>query len=322
MAEQQATSERPKSRAPRSWHKRLDTHGDTHGFHVRLGKRHGALYTEDDETLLVTFEQGEDIRDAGGPQLPLGLAVAGRAGWSQLCLYCEGDTWFRAQEVYDLFDTLGDEGFFDDFDRVVFFGAGSCAYAAAAFSVISPGSEVLAIQPQASLDPRVCGWDDRFNEMRRTSFTDRYGFAPDMIEGANKAFVVFDPHEQLDAMHAALFTRTHVHKLRTPFLGSNLAGSLDDIGLLIPLLQSACKGTLTPEKFAELYRKRREFPQYLKRLLQRLEHQDRHYLIALLTRAALRSFQGPRFKRAFVKAKEALDEQGITLPPERPEDAA
>jgi hypothetical protein len=50
-------------------------------------------------------------------------------------------------------------GFFDDFDQVVFYGAGQCGYAAAAFSVATPGATVVAIQPQATLDPRVTEWD-------------------------------------------------------------------------------------------------------------------------------------------------------------------
>ena len=41
------------------------------------------------------------------------------------------------------------------------------------------------MQPQATLDPRVAEWDDRFLHMRRTDFTDRYGYAPDMLDAAS-----------------------------------------------------------------------------------------------------------------------------------------
>lgn len=55
--------------------------------------------------------------------------------WSSLSLISEGDTWFRDPAVYRYFDRLVDDRFFEGFDEVLFFGAGPCGYAAAAFSV-------------------------------------------------------------------------------------------------------------------------------------------------------------------------------------------
>ena len=65
--------------------------------------------------------------------------------------------WFRYPKVHAYFNRLVDDGFFDDLDKVVFYGAGPCGYAAATFSVAAPGATVVAIQPQATLDPRVTG---------------------------------------------------------------------------------------------------------------------------------------------------------------------
>ena len=72
--------------AHEAWLDRLDDHGLNHGFHVRLSARHGALFTEDDETLLVTFENAETLRGCENV-LPFGLSVAGResAVWRE-CL--------------------------------------------------------------------------------------------------------------------------------------------------------------------------------------------------------------------------------------------
>ena len=53
--------------------------------------------------------------------------------------FTKGDTWFRDNRVYGYFDRLIADGFFEDFDTVIFYGAGSCGYAAAAFSVAAPG---------------------------------------------------------------------------------------------------------------------------------------------------------------------------------------
>ena len=61
--------------------------------------------------------------------------------WSHMALISDSDTWFRDPAVYGWFDRLVDEGFFDEFDRVLFYGAGPCGYAAAAFSVSAPGAQ-------------------------------------------------------------------------------------------------------------------------------------------------------------------------------------
>ena len=80
-----------------------------------------------------------------------------------------------------------DYGFFDELDQVVFYGSGPCGYAAAAFSVAAPGATVVAVQPQAKLDPRVTVWDSRHRKMRRADFTSRYGYAPDVLVIAEQA---------------------------------------------------------------------------------------------------------------------------------------
>ncbi|MDG1103479.1 MAG: hypothetical protein P8N75_08935 [Ascidiaceihabitans sp.] len=126
---------------------------------------------------------------------------------------------FTIQMVYSYFDRLDDDGIFDDFDHVIFYGAGPCEYAAAAFSVAAPGATVVAIQPQATLDPQITEWDDRYVKMRRADFSSRYGYAPDMLDAAEQAYVIYDPCERLDAAHAAMFTRSNVKNSASITLG-------------------------------------------------------------------------------------------------------
>jgi len=105
----------------------------------------------------------------------------------------DGDTWFRDPQIFNFFDRLIDDGFFEEFDNVVFYGVGPCGYAASTFSVAAPGSTVVVVQPQATLDPRMTEWDDRFKHMRNTSFTNRFGYAPDMLDACAQAYVLYDP---------------------------------------------------------------------------------------------------------------------------------
>ena len=46
-----------------------------------------------------------------------------------------GSTWYRDETVHDFFDRLRDQGFFRQFDRVVFYGTSMGGYAACAFSL-------------------------------------------------------------------------------------------------------------------------------------------------------------------------------------------
>ncbi len=264
-----------------AWHGILDEHGREHGFHKRLGDRHGVLFTEDDDILLVTLENADAIRQHNRTGLPDGLATAGREGWSHLCLYCEGDTFFRDPDVFGFLDELVDSGFFDQFERVVFYGAGSCGYAAAAFSVVAPEAIAILVRPLATLDPDLTEWDRRHPAMRRVDFTDRYGYAPAMLEGASATYVIHDPQVTEDAMHATLFAQGGATRLRCANLGPSPERDLAQMGILVPILRAAGRGKFNPGQFYDLYRRRHQHRPYLRRVLNRLgqDHRDRLRLI-------------------------------------------
>jgi hypothetical protein len=271
------------------------------GSFEQLGKHHFAAFIEKGTTLLVTFESIQGISALSELAQPLGWDMVKQAGWSHLCIGCDGDTWFRDSTVYSYFDRLIDDGFFDEFDTVLFYGAGPCGYAAAAFSVAAPGARVLLIQPQATLDPRVTEWDDRFTDMRRTDFTTRYGYAPDMLDASDRGYVLYDPCEQLDAMHAALFTRQNMTKLRMRHMGNALQTDLLDMDQWSALLKAAAEDRLDTAFFAELYRERRFHQPYLLNLLNTLERSKRAELIKALcrnvnSRMRIRKFRGTLLK--------------------------
>jgi hypothetical protein len=270
---------------------------DEDGYVQRLGDRHFSTFLEDTRTLLVTFETLQGIEALSDKSHPLGWEMVKHHRWSHLSVISDGDTWFRDKAVFAYFDRLSDDGFFDDFDRVVFYGAGSCGYAAAAFSVAAPGADVLVVQPQATLDPEVAEWDTRFAGMRRVDFTDRYGYAPDMLDAAHHAYVVYDPYQPEDAMHAALFSKPNVTKLRVRHMGAALQTDLLNMGVLFDLLSLTREGRLDPVKFARSMRKRRGYLPYLRRLLIRLDQADRTHLMQCLCENVVRRLNAPRFER-------------------------
>lgn len=299
------------------WQERIEEIAETEGYFEPLGEDHFAMFADEGAVLLVTFETRESIRRLRENQLPLGASVARANGWSSLTLVCNRDTWFRDPRVFAYFDRLVDDAFFEDFDKVVFYGSGPCGYAAAAFSVAAPGATVLAMSPQATLDPKLAGWDDRFRQMRRTSFEDRYGFAPDMMEGVGEGYILFDPFEPLDAMHAALFARPGVTLLPCRNMGNQIEDIFAFTQQLEPLLCDAVNGAFTEKGFWKMYRERRNSPRYLRRLGYALQDRGRTVLEAILCRNVVERLKGPRFLQRFERLETHLKDQGITLPPPR-----
>ena len=254
-----------------AWLAAVDDFCDDHGFFEQLGHAHFAGFLEAGNKLLVTFEDASRVRAYNPDAEPRGLAYARHDGWSNLSLFSASESWFRDPDVYAFFDRLDDEGFFEDFEQVVFYGGYSgAAYAAAAYSVVAPGATVIALRPQATLDAKTAGWDTRFKHARKYDFNARYGYAPEMIEGARNVFVAYDPIQRTDACHAALFRRPHVTALPCPLFGDELDRAFERLGIHDVMIKLAMDGMLDGKRFTQLLRARRYDQTYARTLVRRL----------------------------------------------------
>ncbi|MEL6570272.1 MAG: phosphoadenosine phosphosulfate reductase [Pseudomonadota bacterium] len=292
--------------APQDWFNALEDVVEELGSYNFLGKHHTASFIEGGPKLLVTFESATSIVSKTQAAQPVGFEHIAEDGWSHLGIFAQKDGWFRDPKVFGYFDRLIDDGFFENFDEVLFFGADGGGYAACAYSVAAPGARVLAIRPQATLDPRVTGFDHRFKAARRQSFTGRYGYAPEMIDAAEQVSIIFDPLQRLDAVHAALFTKPHTQSFRCAAMGQRLDKSLDALGISAPLRRHAMDGTLNALSFAKLIRARRDDPGYLKRMLSWTEVVNRPSLSADICAHAIRSGH----TKGFVEKLRALQTAG------------
>lgn len=288
------------------------------GRSERLGALHSAVLVRTAAaTLIVGFDTIDSARAGSAAGVPHALAIARRHGWSCLSLLAHRPTWFRDEAVYRFFDRLTESGAFEEFDRVIFYGAGSNGYAAAAYSVAAPGSDVVLVAPQATLDPAIAGWDDRFRAMRRTDFRSRYGYAPEMVEAAERVILFFDPCEPLDAMHAALFRGVHVSRIRARNAGPRLARDLEQMDVIAETVAALADGTATEAALCQSLRKRRTSLAHLRRLLNRLHGEDRQWLVALLCRWVVARWDVPRFRHHLEIAEKRLARAGKRLPPVR-----
>jgi hypothetical protein len=292
------------------WLSLLRQMGEDGGGFDALGDHHWAVFNEDGPVLVISFDRLEDIAALEPGAMPHIFGQATKNGWSHLSLISEGQTWYRDPAVIAHIDRLVDEAFFDWFDRVVFYGAGMGGYAAAAFSVAAPGATVLAVQPRATLDPSVAGWDTRDMAARRLNLTHRYGYAPDMIEGAAAVFTIHDPYCRLDAMHVALFRKPFATHFKARFLGEHVARSLDEMNVLPKLVKAACDGTLTPALYASLWRERRNFGTYLRWILRACIDAGRPKREAMVCRSVTSRLRAPAFRKHLEKLENAGGDKG------------
>lgn len=236
------------------WLDALEDVAEDHGYFEHLGRDLSALFIDAGPKLLVTFETRTSIPRMSARNEPFGFEFVRNDGWSHLCILTETESVFRAPRLYRFFDTLVDECFFDRFDDVLFCGGHLAGYAASAFSVTAPGARVLVFRPLATLESDRAGWDTRHGPFRRHSFTDRYGYAPDMTEAAEKVHVVFDPTDRADAMHAALFVAPNVVLHRARYFGIDLMQRFHEGEILAPMLRAAMDGTLDHSALGKLLR--------------------------------------------------------------------
>ncbi|SEM49654.1 hypothetical protein SAMN04488003_101315 [Loktanella fryxellensis] len=291
-----------------AWLAALEDVVEAHGTFTPLGRDHAATFLDAGPKLLVTFENAAEVR-ALPDALPRGFAYARQDGWSHLGIISHTESWFRDVAIYRHIDRLIDDGFFEDFEDVLFYGAQAGGYGAAAYSVAAPGARVLALAPQATLEARIAAWDQRFVTHRRVSFADRYGYAPDMIDAARQVWIAYNPQQRLDAMHAALFTRANVQMLRARGLNGRLDTVLDTLGALEPTIRAAMAGTLTPELFTELTSGRKTFAGYRRLLVRRARETGHVALAAGLCRRFLSEGRDPYWARQ-------LDEMGMPADPD------
>ncbi len=296
----------PEQETRAAWHDRLAEIGRQEGFFETLGDEHSALFAKRGKTLVVTFDNLDHVYERGENRMPWGFDYTQSRGWSVLGMMSHDWTWYRDDAVFDFFDRLKDEGFFDQFDRVVFYGASMGAYAASVFSSVVPGATVVCISPQATLDRDIAPWETRYKKAWRRNFKDRFGYAPAMIAGAEKVYLFYDPTAPLDSMHASLFQGDNLEKLKCRFMGHRIASLWMAMGVLKPVVEGCIEGSLTRSGFYKLMRQRHDTNRYQREMLGRLRDQKRYALTIRYCKAVLSRRGAPAFRKEMKKSLRML----------------
>lgn len=249
------------------WIDHLRGIGRDHGFFERLGADNLALFIQEGDTLVVSFDRAARVFAQEADGLPPGFEAVKRKEWSLLSILSLDDSFFRSTDLGDFFDTLAASGFFGSFSQVIFLGFGPGAgHAACAYSSAAPGALVLASAPAATLDPERAGFDRRFLRDRRGDLS-RYGDAPSLVAAAQTAVILYDPTDPVSAAHAGQFRDKRVTLVPLRFTGTAPHNLIRAGGLLLQFLRALSHGRLTRQRVAALIRPiRRADPAYLWRL--------------------------------------------------------
>lgn len=253
------------------------------GF-IRNMPRHCAVFLPRNDKLLVTFDHFGSIHSVP-PRLPWGHALTQEMGWSHLGNMTKQNDWFRHKDMFALYRDLRDQGFFKDFEEVVFYGASMGGYAACAFSIVHPGARVVAISPQTTLRKSIVPFETRFPEGRKLGqWSGPWVDAAQTVGKAASVKLIYDPWWGADASHAARFVGRNTEHYHTPFMSHRVPQHLKAMGLLSTVASRAIKGGLNPLKFRQLLRKRHSDPGFVHTLLTRANARGHTDLVARVLR--------------------------------------
>ncbi len=305
-------AETPKTERAKIWRETLLGIASEKGFFEDVGAMHKAIFipAEGDKgkTLVVVFDNLDDARQ-DPERLPWAVDFISAQGWSSLGFMAHGPTWYRDEAVFDFFDRMTAEGFFERFERVVFFGTSMGGYAACAFSAAVPGATVVAINPQSTLSRDYASWERRFRPAWRQDYSSRYGFAPDMVKTAEKVWLFYDSSIRGDAAHVALFQGDNITKIRCPFMGHGMLTVWRDMGVLKPIVSSCINGEATRQSVTLLLRERHKSLAYKRLVSTHLEKTGQHRRVIRWADAVMRNRRGPFFVKARERALEKLGGQ-------------
>ncbi|MCR9067557.1 MAG: hypothetical protein NXH79_01825 [Rhodobacteraceae bacterium] len=279
------------------WRDHLARIGADHGFFDRVADRHSALFVQESDTLVVSFDRAERAFADTNDGMPMGFAAVKRRQLSLLSILSSGRTWFRDPDLYDFFDGLTEQGFFESFRRVVFLGIGPmCGFAACAFSKASPGASVLAAAPAATVSVDRAGFDQRFRAFRKFDFSNRYAYGPEAMQRAGKSFLIFDPYDPVTSAHAAQFQGSHIARVPIRWFGPEPQSFFDSGDITVPFLRFLARGTLNEARILDRYRDiRRNHPGYLMRLAEKAQARGQFDRAIVVARHGARATGAPEF---------------------------
>lgn len=206
---------------------------------------------EDSDRWVVTFDHygiGHGFERPG-----FGEAYFKAQGISAIHVMGRGDDWYQYADMDAALATV--RAATRGAARVVAYGSSMGGFAALRFADAAGATDVLALSPQYSIDPKVAVQERRWSQdFRRIRWR---ADASGPIACSARAVVVYDPVSP-DHWHSERIAQDiHCHLIRLPYTAHPVTTYLSDAGLLGPLLAGLLEGGLDPRAFRRAARQRR-----------------------------------------------------------------
>ena len=301
----------PASASAQPLHERFD---DARAFASKIngflweGEENAVMFAPRSKRLVVAFDNISIAREEG-QRWPWGFkALWQDMGCSVLGVMGVQRNWFRHDFVHDTFETLRDQGFFEQFDEVLFYGASMGGFAALVYQQCAPGANVLAIAPQSTLNRDILPNEDRWGWTTKLDWEGRFNDAAGATATAGEVIILADPYYKPDYDQVSRITGDNVTWLHTPFMGHQLPNAFVVMNIMKELLYAAVGGTLTPKLFYKLFRARNDLPRFQHDLLMEAEKRGKLRSAIRICEYTLKKRKAGNIRRTLGKLQDRLAE--------------
>lgn len=250
--------------------------GGTHDGFLRKSANHSLVFIKRPKpVLMVSFDNLSNVSDRSTLREPWAYRFCQSHDISHLGVMANVGNWFRDEWLIEQMEALAADGFFKGYERVVLSGTSMGAFAALTFAGLAPGSHVIALNPQTTLDTKIVPWEERFWRGRRQDWSLPYSDAVEGAKAAARVNLFYDPYFEPDVKQAARLDMANVTTFKCWYSSHKSAVFLKKIDVLKPMMAAASFGTFTEAEFYSLYRKRRNLRWYAGSLAGYFEESER-----------------------------------------------
>ena len=257
-----------------------------------------AMFARGNKQLIVSFCNLASFQNE--QRMPWMYGKSQQYGWSVLGIMAKRKDWYRNESAPDLIRNLVAEGFFLQFDRVVFTGTSMGGFAALTLSSLVPKSQVLVFSPQTTLDAKLVPFDGRYRWARKNTDWDypELKDAANLTQSAESIYIALDPMVPEDRQHADRISPENLVRLDCRFMGHTLPNSLKRAGVLDHLMCSIMNNTFSKEQFYNEFRSgRRKMTTWRKSLIGAAIERNHPRLALAVCEQTLRETGGPYFRK-------------------------
>lgn len=264
-----------------------------------------AMFARGNKQLIVSFCNLASFQDE--QRMPWLYGKSQQYGWSILGIMAKKKDWYRNNSAPEIILKLVAEGFFLEFDRIVFTGTSMGGFAALTLSSLVPGSQVLAFSPQSTLDAPLVPFDKRYKWARKNTdwIYPELKDAAQLTQVSEKIFIVLDPMIPEDRQHVDRISPDNLVRLNCRFMGHTLPNSLKRAGVLDHLICSVMDDNFSQKGFYMEFRSgRRNMITWRKSLINSAIERDHPRLALAVCERTLQDGGGPFFRKTKTRLME------------------